>query len=354
VIVTSRRSIGFIQLEWTCPNCSTRNPGGNKTCTNCGAPQPENVQFERPAEEKIVTDEKALQSARAGADIHCGFCGTRNPATATICSQCGGDLKEGQARQAGRLMDAAKPAPNNIKCTNCGTENPPANTNCSNCGVTLSRPAASAGISAGSVATSSPPPAAMKKPNLLLIGGIAAGVLACCVGIALIFFLPTTSVEATVSDVHWQSSVPVEEVRAVSYDNERGSPPSDAYNVSCDTQSQEVCEQKTVDKGNGYAEVVEDCHTETDQYCDYTREEWTTIQTYTLDGHDYSPIYEQPSLSTDQRLGNETVTYTVTFQVDNGIKNYNPDDLNDYQQFQIGDVWILKLNALGGVVSVER
>jgi membrane protease subunit (stomatin/prohibitin family) len=354
VIVTSRRSIGFIQLEWTCPNCSTRNPGGNKTCTNCGAPQPENVQFERPAEEKIVTDEKALQSARAGADIHCGFCGTRNPATATICSQCGGDLKEGQARQAGRLMDAAKPAPNNIKCTNCGTENPPANTNCSNCGVTLSRPAASAGISAGSVATSSPPPAAMKKPNLLLIGGIAAGVLACCVGIALIFFLPTTSVEATVSDVHWQSSVPVEEVRAVSYDNERGSPPSDAYNVSCDTQSQEVCEQKTVDKGNGYAEVVEDCHTETDQYCDYTRDEWTTIQTYTLDGHDYSPIYEQPSLSTDQRLGNETVTYTVTFQVDNGIKNYNPDDLNDYQQFQIGDVWTLKLNALGGVVSVER
>lgn len=354
MIVTSRRSIGFIQLEWTCPNCSTRNPGGNKTCTNCGAPQPENVQFERPAEEKIVTDEKALQSARAGADIHCGFCGTRNPATATICSQCGGDLKEGQARQAGRLMDAAKPAPNNIKCTNCGTENPPANTNCSNCGVTLSRPAASAGISAGSVATNSPPPAAMKKPNLLLIGGIAAGVLACCVGIALIFFLPTTSVEATVSDVHWQSSVPVEEVRAVSYDNERGSPPSDAYNVSCDTQSQEVCEQKTVDKGNGYAEVVEDCHTETDQYCDYTRDEWTTIQTYTLDGHDYSPIYEQPSLSTDQRLGNETVTYTVTFQVDNGIKNYNPDDLNDYQQFQIGDVWTLKLNALGGVVSVER
>jgi len=352
--VARRRSIGFIQLEWTCPNCSTRNPGGKKTCTNCGAPQPENVQFERPADEKVVTDEKALQSARVGPDVHCGFCGTRNSATAKVCSQCGGDLKESQARQAGRVMDAAAPAPQSIKCTNCGTENPPANTICSNCGAPLSRLAESAGIASASVAAGSIHPAAPKKPNLLLIGGIAAGVLACCIGIALIFFLPTSSVEATVSEVYWQTSVPVEEVRAVSYDNERGSPPSDAYNVSCDTQSEEVCEQKTIDKGNGYAEVVEDCHTETEQYCDYTRDEWTTIQTYSLDGHDSAPMYEQPSLSTGQRLGNETVTFSVSFAVDNGIKNYTPDDLNEYRQFRTGDIWTLNLNALGGVVSVKR
>ena len=349
-----RRSIGFIQLEWTCPNCSTRNPGGKKTCTNCGAPQPENVQFERPAEEKVVTDEKGLQSARAGPDVHCGFCGTRNPATAKVCSQCGGDLKEGQARQADRLMDAAAPAPQSVKCTNCGTANPPANTICSNCGAPLSRPAGPAGIAPASVAPGSVRPAAAKKPNLMLIGGIAAGVLVCCIGIALILLLPTTSVEATVSDVYWQTSVPVEEVRAVTYDNERGSPPSDAYNVSCDTRSEEVCEQKTIDRGNGYAEVVEDCHTETDQYCDYTRDEWTTVQTYTIDGHNDSPIYDQPNLSTGQRLGNETVTFSVTFEVDNGLKNYKPDDLDEYQQFRPGDTWTLKMNALGGVVSVEQ
>ncbi len=46
--------------------------------------------------------------ASAGADIHCGFCGTRNPATATICSQCGADLKEGKARQAGWPRDATR------------------------------------------------------------------------------------------------------------------------------------------------------------------------------------------------------------------------------------------------------
>ena len=105
------------------------------------------------------------------------------------------------------------------------------------------------------------------------------------------------------TDVQWQTSVPVQEVQAVNYSNERGNPPSDAYNLSCHTESQEVCEEKTIDKGNGYAEVVQECHTESEQYCDYTMDEWTTIQTYTLDGNDFYPVYENPSLASDQRLG---------------------------------------------------
>jgi hypothetical protein len=78
----ARRSKGFIELEWTCPNCNTRNKGFEKTCVNCGAPQPENVQFEAPAEKKFVSEEKASELRARGADIHCGFCGTRNPSTA--------------------------------------------------------------------------------------------------------------------------------------------------------------------------------------------------------------------------------------------------------------------------------
>ena len=52
-----KESKGFVQLEWVCPNCDGRNPGPLKTCQNCGAPQPDNVQFHRAADEKIVTDE---------------------------------------------------------------------------------------------------------------------------------------------------------------------------------------------------------------------------------------------------------------------------------------------------------
>ena len=67
----ARKSKGFIELEWTCPNCNTRNKGFDKTCVNCGAAQPENVQFEAPAEKKFVSEEKAEELRARGADIHC-------------------------------------------------------------------------------------------------------------------------------------------------------------------------------------------------------------------------------------------------------------------------------------------
>ncbi|NJC97241.1 MAG: hypothetical protein C3F07_14245 [Anaerolineales bacterium] len=347
-----RRTLGYVQNEWTCPNCNTRNKGGLKTCENCGAPQPENVKFELPSEQKFVTDENQVQAAQAGADIHCGFCGTRNPATATTCSQCGADLKEGKAREAGRIMQAPPAAPKVVKCDNCGTENPGSKSVCSNCGSPLPK------VQAAQPAPPKPAapvarPAVKKKTNWLLIGGILGALAICCVVIGALFLFPTSSVEATVTNVHWQTVVPVQEVQPVNYSNERGSPPSGAYNVSCHDESRDVCEQKTIDKGNGYSEVVEECHTETDQYCSYTVDEWKTIQTYTLEGNDLRPVYETPNISSDQRIGDETAEYTVNFSTDDGIKTYSPGSISEFQQFTMGSTWTLKMNALGGVVGVE-
>ena len=351
----ARRSKGFVELEWTCPNCETRNKGSEKTCVNCGAPQPENVQFEAPAEKKFVSDEKASELEKRSADVHCGFCGTRNPSTAKTCSQCGADLSEGKARQAGREIEISVGKLENVTCNNCGTENPGTNINCKECGAALPRPAGPApAISASAVAADAAIKGTKKKPNWLLLGGIGGALLACCIAVILLFVVPSSSVKATVADVYWQTSVPVQEIRAMDYNNERGNPPSDAYNVSCRDESREVCEEKTIDRGDGYAEVVEDCHTESEQYCDYTVDKWTTIQTYTLDGHDTSPVYEQPNISSDQRLGDESADYTVYFDTEKGEKTYDPGDASEFQQFQIGSVWMLKLNALGGVVSVER
>lgn len=160
--------------------------------------------------------------------------------------------------------------------------------------------------------------------------------------------------QGTVTDVQWQTSVPVQEIQPVNYSNERGSAPADAYNVSCHTENQEVCEEKTVDQGNGYAEVVKECHTESTQYCDYTMDEWKTIQTYTLDGNDNFPVYENPNLTSDQRTGSPAETLTVIFSTPNGQETYSPGSVNEFQQFQIGSTWTLKMNAMGGVVSVER
>ena len=350
-----RRTLGYIQNEWTCPNCDTRNKGSEKTCQNCGAPQPENVQFELPSEQKFVTDKESIRAAQAGADIHCPFCGTRNPATAKTCSQCGGDLIEGKAREAGRLIQPSPVSqPKIIKCDNCGIENPSSNAVCSNCGSPLPKiapiplaPQATAGIGAGRLA-------APKKTNWLLIGGIVAAVAICCIAIAALFFFPSKSVQATVVDVYWQTSVPLQEVRAVNYSSEPGSPPSGAYNVSCQDESRDVCEQRTVDRGNGYSEVVEECRTETQQYCSYTLDEWTTIQTYTLDGNNLRPIYDDPSIASGQRLGQESEQLTVTFSTADGTQEtYSPNSVAEFQQFAVGSTWTLKLNAVGGVLGVE-
>lgn len=351
-----RRTLGYVENEWTCPNCNSRNRGSVKACENCGAPQPENVKFELPSEQKLVQDEASLNAAKAGADIHCGFCGTRNPATATTCSQCGADLKEGKARQAGQVMQAPPPAPKVIKCNNCGTENPGSNTTCSNCGAALPRaqvPPPPPVAPQPGVAAAVRPAAPAKRPNWLLIGGILGALAICCVAILFLFVFPSQSVEATVTSVQWETSVPVQEVQPVDYSNQRGSPPSGAYNVSCRDESREVCEQKTIDKGNGYSEVVQECHTETDQYCSYTLDEWQTIQTYTLNGNDLRPVYESPSIAGDQRIGNRSEELIVTFSTENGPETYSPESVAEFQQFAIGSTWTLKMNAVGGIVSVE-
>ena len=107
-------------------------------------------------------------------------------------------------------------------------------------------------------------------------------------------------------------------------------------------------------QGNGYAEVVQECRTVSEQTCDYTVDEWTTIQTYHLDGNDNYPVYENPSLANGQQLGTATQTLTVIFNVPDGQKNYTADSVNEFQQFEIGSVWTLKMNALGGVMSVGK
>jgi len=351
-----RRTVGYIENEWTCPNCNTRNKGSSKTCENCGAPQPENVQFDLGANQKLVTDSEKIKSAQAGADIHCAYCGTRNSATAETCIQCGADLKEGKAREAGRIMQAPPAQPKTIKCDNCGTDNPSNNAVCANCGSPLPRVAPAQVAAVPPLAKGGLTPAAPlagkktnNKRNLLMVGGILACLAVVCVAVIGLFFVPTSSVQGTVADVHWQTNVPVQEIQAVRYSDEQGSPPSSAYDVSCHTE--ESCTQRTVDKGNGYSEVVEECNDV--QYCSYTLDEWKTIQTYSLEGNNLRPVYDSPSITSDQRVGDESEELTVTFSTDDGTKTYSPNSVTEFQQFDIGSSWTLKLNAVGNVLSVE-
>lgn len=345
----ARRTRGFVQLEWVCPNCSTRNPGPTKSCGNCGAPQPENVQFERAAEEKAVTDAEALAAAQAGADFMCPYCGTRNRATAKLCIQCGGDLLEAKRRAAGAELQA-NTGPRQVTCANCGTENPAGRSNCLKCGSPLPRAASAAQMAAAAKASSTPK---KKGSRWWLWAGLAAALVLCATIIGL-FAVPATTVSATVADVRWETTVPVQEMRAVHHSNESGSPPSSAYDVSCHDESREVCQERVIDQGNGFGEVVQDCRTETQQYCSYTVDEWETIQTYSLDGSDHRPVYSQPDIATGQRLGDAKVNLAVVFNTENGQKRYSPSNVDEFAQYTLGSNWSLSLNAVGGILDVKR
>src|SRR5262249_27770815 len=151
------------------------------------------------------------------------------------------------------------------------------------------------------------------------------------------------------ASVHWQTSVSVQELQPVHHTDEQGSPPSEAYNVSSHTEQQ--CEKKTVDKGNGYSEVVEDCKDITYYY--YTVDEWQTVQTYPLEGDDLNPVYDNPSITSDQRLGDKSEDLQVTFSTDKGTKTYITHSIDEFQRYQTGTTWTLQLNLVGGVVSVK-
>lgn len=363
----SQKQIGFVELEWVCPSCQARNPGSVRVCANCGSPQPDNVQFQQKEQgADVLTDEKKIAAAASGADIHCPYCGTRNPATAKVCSQCNGDLVDGKKREAGKVVGAGvavKPlAP--INCPSCGTSNPGARMTCLSCGALLhGTPAPNVAkqqpASANTVASASP---------FLMAGGVLLGlcVLAVCVFSAFML-LRTEDKKGTVQGVNWACEVEVLALRDVEKEDWKDEIPQKGKVLSCDQRVRKTVEQQVpnsrevcgtpydVDLGNGNAKRVQDCQYEVyDDYCSYTVQEWKVIKTLDTRGSDYKPVCKDVAQGGAERKGETHLEFHIKFETDSGILDYSTSDKQLYQQFQPGTVWTLKVNQLGQVVDVER
>lgn len=356
----TKKRLGYVELEWTCPNCATRNPGPNKFCNGCGAPQPENVEFEQALEEKLVTDKDLIARAQAGPDVHCPFCGARNAGGAKFCGECGGDLAGAAARDSGRVVGAHRREPAaDVICPTCGTANPASNRSCSNCGAPLAKAPMPA-----------PTPSASGKaarkglPLIALLGG---GLL-CVVAAAVLFGLLTKTEDLTgqVTAVSWERSIPVLALVPVEREGWRDEIPGDAEVGACRQEQRytsdepvsnatEVCGTPyTVDTGTGVGEVVQDCVYEVyDDRCTFTAMDWEVSNVVTLTGSDLDPRWPEPSLTGDQRQGEPTEAYTVTFAADGDTYTYAVDDAGSFSQFALGSSWVLHVNALGGITSVE-
>jgi hypothetical protein len=199
------------------------------------------------------------------------------------------------------------------------------------------------------------------------VGLIIALVLFCVLAAAAIFFLTRTeAVTGTVQQVGWERSIAIEGLAPVAYKDWRDQIPVEADIQGCQQEvrsvesepqpnSEEVCGTPySVDTGSGYAEVVQDCEYHVyDDFCSYTVLEWTVVDTDSLSGQDFNPLWPEPVLTSEQRLGQESETYTVTFDAEQGDLVYTLSDFTTFQQFQIGTRWNLAVNSFGGVVSVE-
>lgn len=356
----TKKTVGYVHLEWECPSCGTRNKGIDKICRNCGAPQPADVQFEQVAQETLIQDEQVIAQAKAGPDVHCPFCGTRNPSTANQCSQCLADLTEAKAREAGQVVGAHQDkAVPDVACSFCGTMNSGTALHCVHCGAALPK-AAKPEAAQPQVKRAT----GMSKTTRFVLFGILGVVAIACIAI-IILSSRTEDVVGEVRGVSWEYAVAIEALTPVEDEDWRDRVPDDAEILSCQQEVRrtqpnpapgavEVCGTPyTVDTGTGVGEVVQDCEYQVyDDYCTFTALQWRAFDLVSLTGDDLAPQWPNPSLARDQRIGEETETYEVVFNADGSTYTYHPDSLSEYTQFTEGSRWILEVNTFNNVRSV--
>ena len=357
----ARKTVGYVQMEWTCPNCGTRNKGTDTVCTNCGAAQPADVVFEQAAQETLITDEATIRRAQSGPDLHCPFCGTRNPAEADVCRNCFGDLTEATRRDKGEIVGAHRTAAvPDVICPACGTENPGTATVCQNCQAVLPKPESPPRQKPAYSAYR--PPARGKIPVWMY--AIIAIVLFGC-GYMVFLSMQRGETIGQVSDLRWSRTVVVEGLRPVEYEEWLDEIPIDAEVGFCretvrsvsrfpQPNSREVCGTPyTVDTGTGIGQVVQDCEYEVyDELCEYTVDEWMVIDEVAVDGRGFAAEWPALSLETTEREAERQETYSVIFNADGRSYTYRTDDYNEFLQFDEGESWILEINGLNNVVGV--
>src|SRR5512139_546830 len=249
-----QETVGYVNLEWTCKRCGSKNPGTTKICASCGNVMSETDKFDLPAQQELIEDEAVIAKAERGPDMTCKYCGARNPADAKNCSQCSADLTEGTARKSGEVLGAfsAEKKPD-VKCPYCGELNPATALKCSKCAGSLAaRPVDQ---------VKAPPAAPVKANNLPLFIGI--GVLILAVILCGLLFFRTTDTSAAVQGVQWQRAIEIMAERPVQHETWRDQVPSGAALGSCELKvrgtqdepapnSEKICGTPyTVDTGTG-------------------------------------------------------------------------------------------------------
>lgn len=360
----TQKELGYVELEWTCPVCKTRNPGTQSTCSGCGAAQPENVTFETPVQADLTEDKEKVERAKAGPDIHCAFCGARNASTAKVCRQCGADLTQGKARESGSVVGAY--APNTgamVRCASCGMDNPASARQCVRCGAPL-----------GKDIIAPPPPAATPQPMPasggkmgMIIFAVVAVLIVVGAGWFLTSLFRTSDTIASVVDARWERSIAIMGPVPVRANGWRDEVPAGAAQLSCRQEvrstsdspqpgASEVCGTPyTLDTGTGMGRVVQDCEYQVyDDYCSYMTTQWGVIDTVVSSGVGLAPQWPGATVASGQELGQRTERYVCVVQVDGKRYDFPLRTVDAYERCEPGSQWSISVNGLGDVVEARR
>jgi hypothetical protein len=352
----AQESLGYVQLIWDCTHCGSANPGPFAFCSGCGAGMPPGAAFRKAAQDVFIQDLNEIEKARGGADRYCGYCGGRNPGSAVNCTACGGDLDPAHARAAGQVVGALQTeAAPDVMCPTCGRTNPALALKCSGCGLALP----------GHEQAETTAVAANKRSlTPLIIFGILA--LAVITGVYFLF-IKTTDIAGSVTEREWLAQVGILEYVSRSAEDWHDEVPEGAERVSCAPKvrsesgdpvdgAEKVCGTPyTKDLGNGYAEAVQDCvFLVKEDWCEYNYSTWEEVDRIQGSGSTLPVIWPVPQLTAGQKQGDSQVDYRVYFDSSGKKYTYSVKDENTWSTFTPGSDWSLSVNALGGVVGVDK
>ncbi|HYN87290.1 MAG TPA: hypothetical protein VER55_02110, partial [Ardenticatenaceae bacterium] len=185
-------------------------------------------------------------------------------------------------------------------------------------------------------------------------------------GFLAIFLSRTEEVIGTVESASWTRTVQIEGLVAVEHEDWHDEIPSEGIVAECTQRvrrtqdepepgAREVCGTPyTVDGGDGFGEVVQDCKYEVyDDWCTYTVDEWQRVDTASVSGGDLNPYWPALQLGVDQREGQRGEQYECIFTAGDATYTYSTSSEAEFAQCEAGTRWVLNVNPLGGVRSIE-
>ena len=318
-------------------------------------------QFELPQQQALIAESDTAKSAQAGPDVHCPYCGTRNPGDAKSCSQCGAELAGAGVRESGHVLGAFQMSPAaGQPCPYCGEPNPSNASRCAKCGGDLVKAPPPGPARPGA-------PVQRSKISLGIVIGAAVLILLCICAIAFsVLGTRTTEASGVVQSLAWERTIQIMEQRPATHEAWEDQLPSGADKGACTqkirtTQSQpapgaeKVCSTPyVIDQGSGKGKVVQDCQYNVyDKWCKYTVREWQVVTKAIAKGSDTNPGWPAVNLRPDQREGEREEKYLVTLMGNDKKYTYSAPSAAEFARFTPGSRWAFKVNALGGVSNIQ-